>query len=149
MNWNICPNKYPLKQVSVSNFKNYLIDRGWNLEEFGRVEVLKFKSPQPLEGGEHLEVLIPSRDDLFDYEQVVEGAIKSISAYEKQDFDDVLSHILSFGDLLKFHISSTKTKMGSIPMKDGINLYENVSDLIIYSACSTCHTTYIIIHTIC
>lgn len=136
MSWNICPRKYPLKQVSVSSLEKYLIDRGWISEQFGRAEVLKFKSPRPLQGESHLEVLIPSREQLFDYEQIVESAIESISAYEKQDFDDTLSQILSFGDSLKFQISTPKTKMGYIPINDGISLYKNVSDLIIYSACS-------------
>jgi hypothetical protein len=136
MIWNVCSKNYPLKQVSVSNLKNYLINRGWALERFGREEVLKFKSPQPLQGENYLEVLIPSKEQLFDYEQIVESAIESISAYEKQNFDDVLSQILSFGDTLKFQISTPKTKMGYIPMTDGINLYNSVSDLIVYSACA-------------
>ena len=136
MSWNICPRKYPLTQVSVSNLKNYLTDRGWNPEEFERTEVLKFKSPRPLQGENHLEVLIPSREELFDYEQIVESAIESISAYERQDFDDVLSQILSFSDSLKIQISTPKTKLGYLPMNDGINLYKNISDLIIYSACA-------------
>ncbi len=136
MSMNICPRKYPLKQVSVSNLKKYLIDRGWNLEQFGRAEVLKFRSPRPLQRESYLEVLIPSREQLFDYEQIVESAIESISAYEGQSFEDVLSQILSFGDTLKFQISTPKTKQGYIPLMDGINLYKSVSDLIVYSACA-------------
>lgn len=41
-----------------------------------------------------------------------------------------------FGDILKFRISSPKTKKGSIPIVDGISLYRGISDLLVYSACA-------------
>jgi len=130
-----CSKNYPLKQVNVSDLTNYLRDRGWIQEHFGRQEVLKFKSPSPLQGENYFEILIPSRRELFDYERMVENVITSVSAYEKRSFEDVLSQILSFGDILKFQISNSKTKIGNIPINDGIDLYQSVSDLIIYGAC--------------
>jgi len=141
MNWDICQKNYPIKQVSISNLKNYLKDRGWNEEPFRREELLKYKSPRPFHADRYMEVFIPSHDeisqeDLIDYKRTVEIAIDSISSFEKRSFEDVLSQILNFGDILKIQISTPKTKKGIIPIIDGINLYQGLYDLLAYSACA-------------
>ena len=136
MNYGLPPRRYPIKQVNIQNLKNYLKDRGWEEEPFGRAEVLKFTSPHPIQENKYLEVLIPSKRNLVDYNRVVEIAVDCISAFEKRDFEDVLSQILIFGDLLKVQISTPKTKVGSIPINQGISLYESAYDLLVYSACA-------------
>ena len=136
MNLDSLSNKYPLEQVRIQNLKNYLKDRGWEEEPFGRVTALKFKSPQPIQENEYLEVLIPSKKELVDYNRVVEIAVDCISAFEERDFEDVLSQILIFGDLLKVQISTPKTRIGSIPINQGILLYKSVYDLLVYGACA-------------
>lgn len=82
MNWDVCPKDYPIKQVNISNLKNYLKDRGWIEESFGREEVLKFKSPRPFHEDKFIEVLIPSQEDLIDYKRSIEIAIDIISTFE-------------------------------------------------------------------
>lgn len=136
MNYDLLPKRYPIEQVKLQNLKNYLKDRGWEEEPFGRAEVLKFRSPQPIQENEYLEVLIPSKRELTDYNRIVEIAIDRISTFEERDFDDVSSQILFFGDLLKFRIPTPKTRIGSIPIKQGISLYGSVYDLLVYSACA-------------
>lgn len=136
MNYDLLPKRYPIEQVNPQNLKNYLKDRGWEEETFGRTEVLKFRSPQPIQENEYFEVLIPSKRELTDYNRVVEIAVDRISAFEERDFDDVSSQILFFGDLLKFRIPTPKTRIGSIPIKQGISLYKSVYDLLVYSTCA-------------
>ena len=136
MNYSPPPRRYPIEQVNIQNLKNYLKDRGWVQEPFRRVEVLKFRSPHPIQESKYLEVLIPSKRELIDYNRVVEIAVDSVSAFEERDFEDVLSQILIFSDLLKVQISTPKTKIGSIPIKQGMSLYESVYDLLVYSACA-------------
>ena len=136
MNLNVSSKNYPIEQVNISNLKNYLKDRGWIEESYGREEVFKFKSPRPLYESKYIEVLIPSQENLIDYNRIVEIAIDTISAFENRNLEDVLSQVLNFGDLLKFQISTPKTKTGNIPIDDGITLYKNISDLLIYSACA-------------
>jgi hypothetical protein len=136
MNWDPLPKRYPLEQVRIQNLKNYLKDRGWEEVPFGRAEVLKFKSPQPIHENDYLEIMIPSKEELIDYTRIIEITIEAISAFEGRTFEDVLSQILIFGDLLKVQISTPKTKIGSIPINQGILLYERVNDLLVYSACA-------------
>ena len=136
MNWDPFSNRYLLEQVSIPNLKNYLKDRGWKEEPFGRREVLKFKSPRPIRENVYLEVWIPSKRELIDYTRAIEIAIEAISAFERRTFEDVLSQVLIFGDLLKVQISTPETKIGSIPINQGILLYECVNDLLVYSACA-------------
>jgi hypothetical protein len=130
------PESHLIEQLDVLHLKNYVKDRGWIEEPFRREEVLKFKSPKPLIENSYLEILIPSRKGLIDYNRIVEIAIESISAFEKRSFEDVLSQMLIFGDLLKFRISKQETKNGCIPISDGVALYQNACDLLIYSACA-------------
>ena len=136
MNYSLPPKRYPMDQVNIQNIKNYLKDKGWTEEPFGRAEVLKFKSPQPIQEDSHIEILVPSKRELIDYTRIVEVAIESISIFEEIDFEEVLSKILIFGDLLKVRISTPETKIGNIPINRGISLYESVSDLLVYSACA-------------
>jgi hypothetical protein len=137
MTWNHpLPNRYPIKQVGIQNLKKYLNDRGWKEEPFGREEVIKFKSPRPIRENIYLEIFIPSKRDLIDYTQAIEIALEAIAAFERRTFEDVLSQVLIFGDLLKVQISTPKTKTGSIPINQGILLYERVNDLLVYSACA-------------
>ena len=137
MTWNHpLPNRYPIKQVGIQNLKNYLNDRGWKEEPFGREEVIKFKSPRPIRENIYLEIFIPSKRDLIDYTQAIEIALEAIAAFERRTFEDVLSQVLIFGDLLKVRISTPETEIGYIPINQGVPLYESVHDLLVYSACA-------------
>ena len=104
---------YPLREIDVVSLKNYLTDRNWKQVSFGRNEVMKFQSPHPLEEDKYLHILIPSTKELIDFDRITEIAIEAISAYEERNFEDVLSQILTFGNLFKINISSTHTKKGN------------------------------------
>jgi hypothetical protein len=125
-----------IERIEVSHLKHYLIDRGWKAEPFGRKEVLKFRSPQPIKGSKYFEILIPSERDLIDYIQVVTTALKGISIYERRSLQNIISQILVSGDLFKFYISTMSTKNGNIPLKEGLPLYDSISNLLIFSACA-------------
>ena len=136
MNCDPLPKRYPLEQVKIQNFKKYLKDRGWKEEPFERVTALKFRSPRPIRENKYHDILIPGKRELIDYTRIIEIAIEAISAFEGRTFEDVLSQVLIFSDLLKVQISTPETKIGSIPINQGILLYECVNDLLVYSACA-------------
>ncbi|MEA2075613.1 MAG: hypothetical protein U9O85_07775 [Euryarchaeota archaeon] len=134
MSENIYTKSYPLEKVNITNFINYLADRGWNEIAFGREEVIKFQSPYPVEYNNYLEILIPAKRDLIDYTTLIEIAIDTISSFENRSFEDVLYQILIFGDLFKVRLTSPETILGSIPIEKGISLYSTVRDLLVYAA---------------
>ena len=80
-----------LKQVTIQRLKDYLINRGWIEEPFGRDTVLKFVYPCC---NEYFDTLIPAIPELVDYDRVVEVAIWGITVVEERSFDEVLSDIL-------------------------------------------------------
>ena len=82
-----------LKHVTTWMLKEYLMNKGWSEEPFGRDTVLKFAAPPKFEFNGYY-VLIPSKPELFDYDHVMGIAIDLISAFEDKSFDDVLSDIL-------------------------------------------------------
>lgn len=85
-----------LKHITVTGLKGYLEKMGWSEEPFGRDTALKFISPQPIRDNHYLEVFIPSKRELIDYDRVVEIAVDCISAFEGEDFDSILSKILPY-----------------------------------------------------
>lgn len=125
---------YPIEKIEVLHLKHYLFDRGWQQEPFGRKEALKFKSPRPIIENKYLEILIPSQRDLADYSQAVISALRAISLYEKRSVDEIIPQVLVFGDLLKFHIATESTKDGNIPIGEGLTLYDDIRDILIFSA---------------
>lgn len=82
-----------LKHVTIRMLKEYLMNKGWLEEPFGRDMVLKFAAPPKFEFDGYY-VLIPSKPELFDYDHVVGIAIDLISVFEDRSFDDALFDIL-------------------------------------------------------
>jgi hypothetical protein len=88
-----------MSHIKIHNLRKYLDEKGWVEVPINREEVLKFRSPQPLYENKYMEIFIPKeefREDLVDYNRVIEIAIEVISSYEKRDFEDTLSEILTF-----------------------------------------------------
>lgn len=80
-----------LTKISVATLKEYLLDRGWVEELFGRKEVLKFNAPRDIlvdgEGTSKVKkpyfLLVPSRSTLIDYTYAVRYTIEGIATFEK------------------------------------------------------------------
>ena len=83
-----------IKQITVQQMVDYLVNNGWKEEYFGRDEVRRFCSPHE-EYFDKWTVLIPSRRELIDYDRVVELVVRAVADSEDRSVDEVLSDILS------------------------------------------------------
>jgi len=128
--------RYPIEHVNPTSLKNYLKDRGWSEVPFKNNNLIKFKSPAPIEDDEYIEIFVPLNENFADYLIAVESVVDTIAAYEDKSFDEVFSHILQFGDRIRTSIPTKETEKGSIPIQKGVLLYENARDILIYSACA-------------
>lgn len=124
---------YPSELVKVNQLIDYLKNRGWGEVPFARKQLLKFKSPYPIDE-EDIYAFIPSSERLIDYKQIIEGSIETISLFEDKAFEDVLSSLLIFSDRVKSRIIEAKN--GMIFLDRGIILYKGLRDLITSSASS-------------
>lgn len=107
-----------IKQITVQQMVDYLVNNGWKEEYFGRDEVRRFCSSHA-EYFDKWTVLIPAKQELVDYVRMVELAVCAVADAEERTIDDVLSDILSrmsLGDesaLRHLLVLSTK-EMGEI-----------------------------------
>lgn len=81
------------KHVTIEQLKDYLENKGWAEEPYGRDTVLRFVPP-PQSKRYDWDVMIPAYPDLVDYHRVVEIAVDCIAAFEDREVYDVLSDIL-------------------------------------------------------
>lgn len=127
-------NYFP-KQIKPSDLRGYLRNKGWTEENFPEEGVTKFKSPQPIRvGGASIDIFIPASERLVGYKNLMKYALKSISSFEKRSTASIINEILNFADCLKTRI--IEAKRGVIPLGQGVILYENMFELITFSACS-------------
>jgi len=116
----------------------YLGSQGWGKATTKRMDLLKYRSPTPInEDNEYFEVLVPLNDKIRDFYRMVELAIDNISVYYGESFNNTLSKVLYFGDAFEVGVISENTIKGAIPIPRGIALYESWRDLIGFGICAS------------
>lgn len=124
-----------LHQIKPGDLKDYLKNNGWSEESFPREDIIKFRSPHPINlNGKYIDIFIPATYKIVDYDRMVSYAVKSLSAFEKKSSDDIINQIFNFADCLKTRI--VEAKKGMVPLEQGVLLYNSLLDLIAYSASS-------------
>jgi hypothetical protein len=124
-----------LQSVKPEDLKVYLRDRGWTEVSSQKNYMIKYKSPNPIRSdGRYISLFVPKDENLTDYTDTIDYALRVISAFEKRAYKDLLNQILSFADCLKTRI--VEAKKGMIPLDQGISLYEEMLELITFSACA-------------
>lgn len=121
--------------IEPHNLITYLKGMGW-VEDFSQINfIVKFRSPKPIRSdGTYIYLFVPNDNTLIDYTKAIENILEVISAFERRDYNDILNQIINFADCLKANIINTEK--GTIPLNEGVSLYESLRDLITFSACS-------------
>ena len=115
----------------------YLESEGWDRAKFGRDDLVKYRSPGSIGGTEERAViLIPSTEEVYDYNKIIDIALRRISTFEGRRYEELLDQISFISDSIRVQILSPDAQKGMIPIRDGISLYQSLRDLLIFSACS-------------
>lgn len=115
----------------------YLESEGWERVKFGRDDLIKYRSPGPIAGtDDRALILIPSTEEVYDYNKIINIALRRISTFEGRRYEDLLDQISSVSDSIRVQIFTPDAENGMIPIRDGISLYQSLRDLLIFSACS-------------
>jgi len=125
-----------LKSIYPEQLRAYLLQTGWRFDskvgEFATV----WHRPSEFEF-EH-EVLLPEKMELKDYKDRVADAIVSISVFEKRSESKVLKDIANyFSDTVSIRVVHDDVENGTIPLEDGVKLFEKAKDLLSSAALST------------
>ncbi len=125
---------YNKLRIKLYKLKKYLEKNDWVIEE-GKFPNLK-KAYKKIHG-EEIKIHIPEREDLVDYETLLNSVVRSLSQIEERNYEDVLEDISLIGySLLKIRISSKETEEGNILLEHAIGSIEKIRDIIKYEACS-------------
>jgi hypothetical protein len=83
-----------IKQVTVSNVRDYTLAHGWRLRDYPRPDLLVFETVEQVDG-ELLLITLPSSERMIDYRMHLEDLIGVLGEYERRWASDVLSDILA------------------------------------------------------
>ncbi|MDQ2076378.1 hypothetical protein [Marinimicrobium sp. ABcell2] len=125
-----------LKSIYPEQLRAYLLQTGWRSDS--KIGEFATVWHRPSESEFEYEVLLPERVDLRDYKDRVADAIVSISAFEKRTESKVLKDIANyFSDTVSIRVVHNDVENGTIPLEDGVKLFEKAKDLLSSAALST------------
>ncbi len=125
------------REITPRILMRYIESCGWERVKFGRNDLAKFRSPGPMSGtDERAVILIPSTEEVFDYNKITNIALRRISAFEGRSVEELLDQLSIVSDSMEVRIKTPDAQKGGIPIYDGIALYQSLRDLLIYSLCS-------------
>lgn len=128
--------KTALRSINPNQIKAYLSHRNWVFE--GKIGDFASIWHRASEEEFEYEVLIPEDVSLRDYESRVQDAIKSIANYEHRNETDILKDITNyFSDTVSIRVVHSDVENGTIPLEDGVKLFEMAKDLLSSAAMST------------
>jgi hypothetical protein len=126
-----------LKQCSaikIPNLSKYLRDKGWkSLENLpGNRNFYCFQKPYK---DDFLQIDVPMRSDLIDFNECMLQACEQISQEEQRGIEGVVFDLLNpMADILRFHAQSDNIKNGTLPIEDALQFFENSKKLVLASA---------------
>lgn len=125
-----------IKDIHPNHLGLYLHSCGWknDYHKQGKFKIWH----RPEESYFELEIIQPLSEDFLDYYQRMYEAIKTLSDFEQRPITRTIEDIVNFdSDLVKIRVISPDVDSGSIPIDDGVMLFEKAKDLLISSSLST------------
>lgn len=129
-------NNDTLKSIYPEQLRAYLLQTGWRFDsKIGEFATIWHR---PSESEFEHEVLLPEKIELKDYKDRVADAIFSISVFEERSESKVLKDIANyFSDTVSIRVVHNDVENGTIPLEDGVKLFEKAKDLLSSAALST------------
>ncbi len=114
---------------------HYLTSRDWEIAEDESSQRVAIYRHRAIAG---IEIVLPIRRDLGDYALRMSDLVQTLASLEDRPIVEILNDLSSpAGDLLRLCVASPLTTLGSLPLDDGIRLFQGGRDLLLSAACST------------
>ncbi|MCK3656415.1 hypothetical protein A4G19_13860 [Pasteurellaceae bacterium Macca] len=120
-------NKKALHNLSITDFARYLETHGWCIDFEHPYSVIwrKFKGNQFLG-----EITLP-KEETVDKEESLTRALQRLAEYENISPNLMLSKIMNqHNDLISIRVVGKSVQDGTIPLNDGVKLFEKTKNLI-------------------
>ncbi|MDC4236875.1 hypothetical protein [Pasteurella multocida] len=120
--------KAKLENISIALFSQYLTSRNWT-NPSNLKEVSLWYTPEKTDG---LSLpLDENKEDKTNYIRHIWNALKDLSEIEKRNVDAIINDILArHEDKIYIRVQDESVKDGTIPLFDGVLLFENAKNLI-------------------
>ena len=116
--------------IELKHLLMYIKSKNWDTQKF--TEKLQKLIIEP-----EVELIIPSTEDIPDYESRMNDLIYSLSIMEDKPSEVIIEQMKNIGyDLMKIRFIANATEEGTMPLMDFADVINNVKRLITYSACS-------------
>lgn len=125
-----------INSILPSQLIGYLTAQGWR--EDGAIENVASVWHRKEREYFEFEIIQPARIDLKDYTQRISDLVGTLARFENRSVQSVLEDLLNFyADIVKIRVVHNDVKDGSIPLSDGVSLFEHAKDLLTSVARST------------
>ncbi|MCW7471780.1 hypothetical protein [Leptospira kanakyensis] len=122
-------------QLSIEKIALYLSSNKWE-----RVNSIESKAEiwRPLNPEDDNEIILPLSNTFKDYPERIEDLLNNLSKYFKKSIQSIINGINEIiFDQLKIQISADDIQNGTIPVNEGIDLFLNAKNMLIFSSLST------------
>jgi hypothetical protein len=125
-----------IKTLLPNQLSEYLMSRGWTEDgKLGEVATIWHRKEDEYQ---NFEILQPLTNGLKDYPQRVYDLIEVLSEFEQRAFFDVVNSLNNFHEgVIKIKVIHEDVEKGSIPLNDGVLLFEKAKELLVSVVRST------------
>lgn len=122
-----------ISSITPDCMSGYLCANGWvEFEIDDQISVWR------IEGDNEFEILQPLKESLRDYRSRIFDALIILEKVERRSLELIASDILNFSaDIIKIRIIHEDVESGSIPLDDGVALFEKARELLVSIVRST------------
>lgn len=122
-----------LKELPVNSVSTYLQSQGWHersqLPNGDRVFALDLGEDK------RISVLVPTSDSPDDYDDIISAILDKLQLVERRSQEEIYKAIqLSDLDLVRIRSIHPQAEDGSIPLTDGLRLFQSTYNLLIAAA---------------
>lgn len=125
-----------IKALLPNQLSSYLSYSGWVCDgEINKIAQIWHRQERELED---FEIIQPLTRDIKDYAQRVFDLVEVLELFEKRSITAIINDLSNFfADVIKVRVVHEDVKEGSIPLNDGVLLFEKSKELIVSSVRST------------
>lgn len=124
-----------LKSVQPLEVAAYLRANGWRESEYVPERTSIWSLENGSDGG--YEILLPLRRDFKDFVNRVSEALQTLEVAEQRSQLEILQELgTASADIVRVRVNSSDAANGSIPLDDGVDLFQRAREMMLAAACA-------------
>lgn len=119
--------------ITPADVRWYALGRGWKSQPSRNDAIAIFFKPET-----DLQIQVPQRGSARDIALMMEEVLRKLAELEGRQLDEVSQDLRNpFADALRLRVKSRLADSGTLPLLEGLKLFEGGRKLLISAACST------------